>query len=183
MNKLLLSCVVGATLVSAQAQWLFSPDSIMGAGLGAMIGGISGGNCHNGGFSGNDAAIGAGIGLLAGTLLGEARRQSTADEGRAYAPAPPPNVSFGYGYWNCGSSSYVYYSPNYYTAPGYYCQPPAHNQVQQPAPAPTTQDTGLRTQDAQDQITSRPCSTSTCYWTTPPPQIADAPRVPDAPSF
>jgi len=105
---------------SAQAQ-LLNPDAIAGAGLGAMIGGISGGNCHNGGFSGNDAAIGAGIGLVAGSLLGEARRQSQPEsEGYVYAPAPPPTVTFGYGYGNCSSSAYVYYAPNYYTAPGYY---------------------------------------------------------------
>lgn len=123
MKTMLLSCVAGAAMLSAQAQ-LFSPDAITGAGLGAMIGGISGGDCHNGGFSGNDAAVGAGIGLLAGTLLGEARRQSEPDTvGYAYAPAPAPAVSFGYGYGNCGSSAYVYYSPNYYTAPGYYYRP------------------------------------------------------------
>lgn len=34
----------------------------------------------------------------------------------------------------------------------------------------------------QHQITSKPCATSTYYWTSRP-QIADAPRVPDAPSF
>jgi uncharacterized protein YcfJ len=250
MKTMLLSCVAGATLVSAQAQWLFNPDSIAGAGLGAMIGGISGGNCHNGGFSGHDAAIGAGIGLLAGTVLGEARRQSAPDAGYAYAPAPSANVTFGYGYGNCGSSAYVYYSPNYYTAPGYYYQPAAqpapqatyqpqrpnyavggtllgaasgaligsgihhqtwegaaigagaglvlggaaeyaarkheqkvakaetvtNNQVQQPAPAPTTQD-------ARSEIASTPSPTSTYYWTTPPPQIPDAPRVPEPPRF
>lgn len=37
------------------------------------------------------------------------------------------------------------------------------------------------TQD-QNQITSKPVENSTYYWTTPP-QIADAPRVPDAPTF
>lgn len=34
----------------------------------------------------------------------------------------------------------------------------------------------------QHQITSRPAANSTYYWTTQP-QIADAPRVPDAPTF
>lgn len=37
-------------------------------------------------------------------------------------------------------------------------------------------------QDEPPQITSRPVSTSTYYWT-PRPQIADAPRVPDAPTY
>ena len=34
----------------------------------------------------------------------------------------------------------------------------------------------------QSQITSKPCASSTYHWT-PRPQIADAPRVPDAPTF
>ncbi len=50
----------------------------------------------------------------------------------------------------------------------------------QPAPAAPTQDTGLRTLDSS--ITSTPSSASTYFWT-PRPQIADAPRVPDAPTF
>jgi outer membrane lipoprotein SlyB len=44
---------------------------------------------------------------------------------------------------------------------------------------PATQITSL---DAHSQIQSRPCSTSSYYWTAPP-QIPDAPRVPDAPRF
>ena len=44
----------------------------------------------------------------------------------------------------------------------------------QPAPAPAPQP--------QVQVTSKPCATSTYHWT-PRPQIADAPRVPDAPTF
>jgi uncharacterized protein YcfJ len=36
--------------------------------------------------------------------------------------------------------------------------------------------------DSRRQITSQPSATSTYYWT-PRPQIADAPRVPDAPTF
>jgi hypothetical protein len=49
-------------------------------------------------------------------------------------------------------------------------------------PAPTQPATAsLPTQDA-GQITSQPCATSTYTWT-PHPQIADAPRVPDAPTF
>lgn len=254
MKKKLLSCLAGTALLSAQAQWL-SPEAITGAGLGAMIGGIAGGSTHNNGcysyreFSGNGAAIGAGIGLAAGALLGEARRQSDGDSsGYAYAPAPPPNVTLGYGYGNCGSSAYVFYSPNYYTAPGYYYRPAA-----QPAPPPapqarrpnyavggtllgaasgaligsgidhqtwqgaaigagaglvlgglaeysakkhekklaaTTQPSSAPHPQAQaqadpppSQVTSQPCATSTYHWTTPPPQIPDAPRVPDAPTF
>jgi hypothetical protein len=36
--------------------------------------------------------------------------------------------------------------------------------------------------EARSEITSKPCATSTYTWT-PRPQIADAPRVPDAPTF
>jgi uncharacterized protein YcfJ len=36
--------------------------------------------------------------------------------------------------------------------------------------------------NSRSQITSQPSATSTYYWT-PRPQIADAPRVPDAPTF
>ena len=45
-----------------------------------------------------------------------------------------------------------------------------------PATAPETQTT------PPPQVTSQPCADSTYYWT-PRPQIADAPRVPDAPTF
>ncbi len=54
------------------------------------------------------------------------------------------------------------------------------SQPQQPAPAPVTQDSRLRTPDSS--VTSQSGPTSTYYWT-PRPQIADAPRVPDAPTF
>lgn len=46
--------------------------------------------------------------------------------------------------------------------------------VEQTAPAPTTQNSS---------VTSKPSPTSTYYWTTPPPQISDAPRVPESPRF
>lgn len=42
--------------------------------------------------------------------------------------------------------------------------------------------TSATTTISQSQITSRPVATSTYYWT-PRPQIPDAPRVPDAPTF
>jgi hypothetical protein len=35
----------------------------------------------------------------------------------------------------------------------------------------------------QHEITSQPCPTSTYYWTAPPKQVPNAPRVPDAPTF
>lgn len=241
MNKLILTCVVSAALPPAQAQ-LFSPEAFTGAALGALIGGIAGGDgyyhgCHyHSDFSGEGAAIGAGVGLLAGALAGEARRQHEYDSpGHVYAPGPAPSVSFGYGYPGCGSSAYVYYSPNYYTAPGYYYRPTRPNYAvngtllgaasgaligagtgdaglgagigaaaglvvggiaehaaqkreqrisitQQTAPAlqPRFQ---VQPRTSQNKVTSRPCPTSTYYWTTPPAQIPDVSRVPDAPSF
>jgi len=55
------------------------------------------------------------------------------------------------------------------------------------APAPTAtasvaQDSGLPAPDSSSQITSTPAANSTYTWT-PRPQIADAPTVPDAPTF
>jgi uncharacterized protein YcfJ len=250
MKRLFWTCVTIAVTLSAPAQ-LFSPESLSGAFWGSMIGGVVGGDCHNG-FSGEGAAIGAGVGLLAGAITGEARRNYYGDP-QPYTYAPAPAVSAGYGYRSSGSSAYVYYAPNYYTAPGYYYrptrpnyavggtllgaasgaligagneqagkgaaigaaaglvlgsvaeiaarnheekatqvtqpnpanypQPPTEPQVEQPVPASATQDPAPKTQDAFNQIQSKPCPTSTYYWTTPPPQIADAPRVPDAPRF
>lgn len=52
----------------------------------------------------------------------------------------------------------------------------------QPTPASVTQGARPQTQDSSTQITSQPVATSTYHWTTRP-QIADAPRVPDAPTF
>jgi len=54
-------------------------------------------------------------------------------------------------------------------------------QVQQPESA-TTQVTSAQPQTVRSEITSTPAATSTYTWT-PRPQIADAPRVPDAPIF
>jgi len=52
----------------------------------------------------------------------------------------------------------------------------------QPTTTTTIQDVRPQTPDASVQITSQPCATSTYTWT-PRPQIADSPRVPDAPTF
>ena len=116
-----MACV---TLLSARAQ-LFSPESIGGAFWGSLIGRIAGGDCHHG-FSGQGAAIGAGVGLLAGALVGEARRQDYYNPSPVvYAPAPMASV--GYGYGPGGPSPYVYYTPNAYSAPGYYYRPTRPN--------------------------------------------------------
>lgn len=124
MKKTILTLFTGATLISAQAQ-LFSPESVSGAFLGSLIGGIAGGDNRNG-FSGNGAAIGAGVGLLAGALVGEARRQDYYYS-QPYDYTPAPSVSFGYGYGSCNSSAYVYYAPNSYCAPNYYYRPTRPN--------------------------------------------------------
>ena len=54
--------------------------------------------------------------------------------------------------------------------------------VQSTVPAPVSAQPPAPAALPQNQITSKPAATSTYYWTTQP-QIADAPRVPDAPTF
>jgi uncharacterized protein YcfJ len=235
MKRLVLTLLVVAALIPARAQ-LFSPEAFSGAAFGSWIGALAGSDCH--GLSGEGAAIGAGVGLLVGAIAGEANRQNYSEAPVYYVPTAP-TVSLGYGYSVGGSSAYVYYSPNYYTAPGYYYQPARPNhavngsmlgaasgaligsanhnagqgaaigaaaglvlggiaehsarkqerrveatqittQAQQPAPA--TSETVAPQPEARSEITSKPCATSTYTWT-PRPQIADAPRVPDAPTF
>ncbi len=241
MKKLITAILAGGVLLPAQAQW-FSPEAFGGAAWGALLGGMIGGDSHwhhghyHQSFSGEGAAIGAGIGLLAGALAGEARRQSTC-ESPIYVAAPAPTVSLGYGYTSCGSSAYVYYAPNAYTAPGYYYRPTRPNYavsgtllgaasgaligagsdqpgegaaigaaaglvvggiaesaarkrersavvVVQPTTeaAPPPVSPPVAQPAPQPQVTSQPSAESTYYWT-PRPQIADAPRVPDAPTF
>jgi hypothetical protein len=70
---------------------VLSPESFGGAAWGAVIGGLSGADCHNN-WSNDGAWIGAGIGLLTGTLIGESRRQQYYNAPYAYPSAP------GYGY-------------------------------------------------------------------------------------
>lgn len=238
MKRLLLTCLMSATLLPARAQ-LFSPEAFSGAAMGAMIGGIAGGSSYSYGcgayhsFSGQGAAIGAGIGLLAGALVGAANQHAAyAEQPVTYTSSPMAVAGYGYG------STYTYYAPNAYTAPGYYYRPNQPNYAvggtllgaasgaligagseqagkgaaigaaaglvlgsvaqiasqqqakaavavqtsTQPATASTTPDPGLQSSDSSAQITSQPCATSTYHWT-PRPQIADAPRVPDAPTF
>jgi hypothetical protein len=68
------------------------PESFGGAAWGALIGGLSGADCHNN-WSNDGAWIGAGVGFLTGTLIGESRRQQYKNAPYAY---PPP--AYGYGY-------------------------------------------------------------------------------------
>ena len=111
-----------ATLLSAPAQ-LFSPEAFSGAAFGSWIGALAGSDCH--GLSGEGAAIGAGVGLLVGALAGEARRSDYEVVAPVHLPAA--TVNLGYGYSSGPSPAYVYYSPNYYTAPGYYYRPTQPN--------------------------------------------------------
>jgi len=228
--------MASASLFTTQAQ-LFSPEAFSTAAFGSWIGALAGSDCH--GLSGEGAAIGAGVGLLVGALAGEARRNEFQVAEPAYVPAT--TVSLGYGYSSGASSAYVYYSPNYYTAPGYYYRPTQPNyavsgtllgaasgaligsgydeagkgaaigaaaglalgavaeltskkptpqtvaietttQPVQVMPTSTEQEPIPQAQESRSEVTSKPCPTSTYTWT-PRPQIADAPRVPDAPTF
>jgi len=55
-------------------------------------------------------------------------------------------------------------------------------EVQQPEPAKAEPNTTVQPTVARSEITSQPSANSTYTWT-PRPQIADSPRVPDAPTF
>ena len=115
----------------ARAQ-LVSSEAWHGAFWGGLIGGIVGGDTyrHHGHyhhtFSGEGAAIGAGVGLLAGAIVGEARRANSCSAPN-YAYTSAPSVSFGYGYTACDTPAYVYYAPNAYCAPGWYYRPTRPN--------------------------------------------------------
>ena len=236
MKKFCVTLMASGALLSAQAQ-LFSPEAFSGAAFGSWIGAIAGSDCH--GLSGEGAAIGAGVGLLVGALAGEARRSEYEAIEPVYVPAT--TVNLGYGYTSSTRSVYVYYSPNYYTAAGYYYKPAQPNyavsgtllgaasgaligsgycepgkgaaigaaaglalgtvaELTSKKPEPQTvavqtspqplqvvqsnpaEETKPQPTEPRYEITSKPCPTSTYTWT-PRPQIADAPRIPDAPTF
>jgi uncharacterized protein YcfJ len=65
-----------------------------------------------------------------------------------------------------------------------------HRTTYSPQVAPRTESAPVTTSSPEPhiartptEITSRPCPTSTYFWTRPPSAIPDAPRVPDAPKF
>ena len=188
-------------LNSASAQ-LFSPESFQYSLFGALIGGSVGGDYHCGYYqwSGENAAIGAGVGLVAGTLIGEARRKEYENAPYAYPPS-----AYGYRYGNDYASGYRYSSsrPNYAVGgtlvgaasgaligegvsgkPGQGAAIGAaaglalgsiaeHNARKRERPVPTP----------YVQADSSPRQS---VWQTTPIsryQIPDAPRVPDAPTF
>ena len=61
-------------------------------------------------------------------------------------------------------------------------KPGTHEVATEPVVTNSTQDAAPANSAAQSEVTSKPCATSTYNWT-PRPQIADASRVPDAPTF
>lgn len=58
----------------------------------------------------------------------------------------------------------------------------AQTAVQAPPPQPVAPISSGHSQTVRSEVSSTPCATSTYTWTARP-QIADAPRVPDAPTF
>lgn len=100
-----------------------------------------------------DAGVGAAIGAASGLVVGSIAEAAAREREHSHAPRRSATV----------------YDP-------------------QPAPQPS----GAATVPAESQprisrsptdVTSKPCPTSTYFWTRPPAAIPDAPRVPDAPRF
>jgi hypothetical protein len=197
MKRLICSLVVVGSILTARAQGL-PAESFGGALWGAMIGGILGGDCHHG-FSGTGAAIGAGVGFLAGTFTGVARRDS-AEPYHSFT-----TVSVSAAYPACGSP-YVYYAPNAYWSSGCYYRPvgptfavnttvvatgtpgttarvESRPMVAQPGQASATSEHDARPAVAPAKPPPQPSPQSSARVATTGPQIPDAPRVPDAPSF
>jgi len=163
MKKLILTILASSALATAQAQ-LLSPQAFNGAVLGSLIGGIAAGDCHHG-LSGEGAAIGAGIGWLAGALVGAAERRSYyASQPYYYAPAAP-YAQPGYGY---------VYAPAYVAPPAYAYTPAPVPQSAPAAPAQPAPPRAARPAPRTYWAAARPVAQ---------PQIPDAPRVPDAPTF
>lgn len=89
MEKIFALVMLAATLLSAEAQ-LFSRESLGGAALGGLAGGIIG---HNSGRkTAEGVAIGAGAGLLLGAITHTARRDF-------YYGGPGPGVAAPYYYY------------------------------------------------------------------------------------
>jgi len=95
MSKSGCMLLLGSVLAIPVHGQFFSPESLTGAFLGSLLGGVAGSDCHHG-FSGEGAAIGAGIGFVAGAIAGAANRRT-----ETYVCAPPqsvPQPGYGYGY-------------------------------------------------------------------------------------
>lgn len=139
MKQLLTVLALGATLLNSRAGGL-PPESFGGAAWGTVIGGLSGADC-NSNWSNDGAWVGAGIGFLAGTVIGESRRQQERNASYSYSTYDVPN--YGYGY----SAS---------------------------VPSPSKPIQSAHAIPPTPSVWSAQSSR---------PQIPDAPRVPDAPTF
>lgn len=87
MKTHILLLLICGLITPAKAQ-LFTPESLSGAALGGLAGGIIGHN--NGRKTAEGIAIGAGAGLLLGTLAHQARRDYYESSPAYYYPAPSP---------------------------------------------------------------------------------------------
>lgn len=185
--------------------------AMIGASTGNYYRGPCGGYYYSGGNAGQGAAIGAGIGLVAGALVGLARQQSAAAyEAPAYAYTPDPVPGYGYtsaytavpGPVPVSAPPVVVASPNYVVggtlvgaASGALI---GQGLSQKPgAGAAIGAASGLVVGSlAQASVQSRPAAVPVEPQAVLPPvsstyvpaavprhQIADAPRVPDAPAF
>ena len=159
MKKIFITLALLVFVALPGSAQIVAPEAWAGAAFGAVFGGVAGSDCHHG-FSGTGAAIGAGAGFVFGAITGELNRRAISTEAPPYYYQPQayaqPQPGYGYVY---GSAPVAPPSPFPVVAP------PAHSVQPKPAakPAPKT------------QIFQKPAH--------PAPQIADAPRVSDAPTF
>jgi uncharacterized protein YcfJ len=188
-------------LNGASAQ-VFSPESFQFSLLGAIMGGSVGGDYHCGHYhwSGENAAIGAGVGLLAGTLIGEVRRQQYSNAPYSY---PPPASGYHHGYNYAPDHAYSVSRPNYAVggallgaASGALIGEGANGKPGQGAAIGAAAGLvlgGISEHHARQREQPAPANevqplpgARTSVWQAAPrsfQQIGDAPRVPDAPTF
>ena len=108
----------------------------------------------------NYAVGGTLLGAASGALIGQG--SGSAGEGAA--------IGAGAGLLLGGIAEYAARKKQQKATKAYAAPAPQPPQVQYHQPTPS-------------EITSKPAPNSTYYWTSPPRQIPDAPRVPDAPTF
>jgi len=200
--KIWLASLTAALALNTASAQLLSPESFQYSLLGALIGGSVGGDYHCGYYrwNGDNAAIGAGVGLLAGTLIGEARRKEYQNVPYVY---PPPAYGYRYGYEYTPNAGYSGSRPNYAvggtllgTASGALISEGTSGKPGQGAAIGAAaglvlgsiaehnarrQEARVTTAQVQQASAPRP----SVWQTAPrsPHQIPDAPRVPDAPTF